>query len=154
MKRLLLAATAMCALAAPAFAQSGHHPISLGDCTALMNLSDSAVLHAGDVKQCLAFILVRTAQRTGNPVIVFGTSQTTVTGPTGATGTPGAKGDKGDKGDTGATGPQGLQGDQGPTGATGPTGPQGPEGPQGPIGPQGPQGPKGDTGGICIGNCH
>ncbi|MFG0314261.1 MAG: hypothetical protein ACF8LL_08760, partial [Phycisphaerales bacterium] len=49
-------------------------------------------------------------------------------------------------GNEGPQGPVGPEGPQGPQGDTGPEGPQGPAGPQGPTGPQGDQGPTGPQG--------
>lgn len=52
----------------------------------------------------------------------------------------------GNEGPQGPVGPEGPQGPQGETGPTGATGPQGPAGPQGDTGATGPEGPQGPEG--------
>lgn len=157
-----IALAASLAFAGPAAAAGAHHTaISVGSCSTVLSAADETLVKAGDLKDCIKFIILRTQDRTGHPTLILNMGSNSAQGPAGVNGSTGAKGDKGDKGDTGATGPQGpagadgQDGQDGKDGADGATGPQGPAGADGAQGPAGPQGPKGNDGhciGICIGH--
>lgn len=136
MRRSLLAALWLVALAVPGIAQIPN--TTRGDLESLLPVEAFGLTMCADGKVMLA----------------MSGSWSCGDVPAGPAGPEGPEGPQGPQGTQGTQGPQGVQGPAGEDGSQGIQGIQGIQGPEGPEGPEGPQGPPGSGGGVLIVPVH